>query len=245
MEPQGSKEPSPAAPVSDETTPQPQADQASPERPQSAASQWLLFAGIAVAVVSLVIALGVLREEEEAPPAETPPPVAVTPPPAPDVESTPPPTWAGSRQISRADDGSKSIVFTLAAMGDLPVWMSHARPALVVRCLYRRTEAFVALDTSTSYEDDADRRTVTIQWDHDPASTQRWGLSESGKELFAPDGVALVRRLAAARSVRFGFTPFNASPVTAEFTVEGFGELAGLIARTCGWRLDDRLARTE
>jgi hypothetical protein len=244
VEPQGSKEPPPAAPVSDEPTPQPQADQPSPERPQSAASQWLLFAGLAVAVASLVIALGVAREEK-APPAATPPPVAVTPPPAPEVESTPPPTWAGSRQISWADDGSKSIVFTLAAGRDLPVWMSHARPALVVRCLYRRTEVFVALDTSTSYEDDADRRTVTIQWDDDPASTQRWGLSESGKELFAPDGIALVRRLAAARSLRFGFSPFNASPVTAEFLVEGFDERAGLVARACGWRLDDRLTRSE
>lgn len=244
MEPQGSQEPSPAAPVSDESTPQPQPEQAPTERPQSAAAQWLLFAGIAVAVVSLVIALGVLRDEE-APPAETPPPVAVTPPPAPDVESTPPPAWTGSRHISRADDGSKSIVFTLAAGRDLPVWMSHARPALVVRCLYRRTDVFVALDTSTSYEDDADRRTVTIQWDDDPASTQRWGLSESGKELFAPDGMALVRRLAAARSLRFGFSPFNASPVTAEFLVEGFGDRAGLVARACGWRLDDQLARTE
>ena len=123
--------------------------------------------------------------------------------------------------------------------------MSHARPALVVRCLYRRTDVFVALDTSTSYEDDADRRTVTVQWDDEPASTQRWGLSESGKELFAPDGIALVRRLAAARSVRFGFSPFNASPVTAEFLVEGFDERAGLVARACGWRLDEQLARTE
>ena len=103
----------------------------------------------------------------------------------------------------------------------------------------------MALDTSTTYEDDADRRTVTLQWDDDPASTQRWALSESGKELFAPDGIAVARRLATARRLRFGFSPFNAAPVTAEFAVEGFDELAVLVARTCGWRLDEQLARTE
>jgi hypothetical protein len=103
----------------------------------------------------------------------------------------------------------------------------------------------VALDTSTTYEDDADRRTVTVQWDNDSASSQRWGLSETGRELFAPDGIALVRRLATARRLRFGFAPFNATPVTAQFAVEGFDELAELVARTCGWRLDDQQPRTE
>lgn len=103
----------------------------------------------------------------------------------------------------------------------------------------------MALDSSTSYEDDADRRTVTVQWDGDSVITQRWGLSESGRELFAPDGIALARRLATARSLRFGFSPFNAGPVTAEFAVQGFDELAVLVARTCGWRLDERHASTE
>ena len=123
------------------------------------------------------------------------------------------------------------------ATRDVPAWMSHARPALVVRCLYRTTEAFVALDTSTRYEEDADRRTVSIQWDNDPVNTQYWGVSESGRELFAPSGVEFVQRAASAQALRFGFTPFNASPVTAEFAVEGFDQLAGMVASTCGWHL--------
>ena len=63
----------------------------------------------------------------------------------------------------------------------------------------------MALDSSTSYEEDADRRTVSIQWDEDPAETQRWAISESGRDLFAPDGVAVVRRMAHAGRLRFGF----------------------------------------
>jgi hypothetical protein len=130
------------------------------------------------------------------------------------------------------------MTFTLAATRDLPVWMNHARPALVVRCLSRETDVFVMLDTSASFEGESDRRTVRVQWDDDPQRVQEWPVSESGRELFAPDGIASVRRMARARRLRFGFTPFNAQPVTAEFAVQGFDQLAGLVASTCGWRLD-------
>lgn len=195
--------------------------------------------------MGIVIALGFVRMGTDTP-IETAPPVVGTPsPPVPEVESTPPPTWTGSRRADWADDGSKTIDFTLAATHDVPVWMSWARPTLTVRCLSRQTEVFVALDTSTSFEEDADRRTVQVQWDDGPVSTQRWGVSQSGKELFAPDGVALVRRMARARSLRFGFSPFNASPVTAEFGVQGFDDLAVLVARTCGWRLEGPQDRTD
>jgi hypothetical protein len=39
--------------------------------------------------------------------------------------------------------------------------------------------------------------------------------------------------------MRFGFRPYNAAPVTADFLVEGFDRLAGLVASTCGWPMDD------
>lgn len=161
-------------------------------------------------------------------------------PAAPVVDEGPVPTWSGSKRASWANDGSRTIAFTLAATHDLPVWMNRARPTLIVRCLYRATEAFVALDTSTTFEDDANLRTVRVQWDDEAQSVQRWTVSESAKELFAPDGVAFARRLATAKRLRFGFSPFNAQPVTAEFAVEGFDTLAGLVANTCGWRFDGR-----
>ena len=171
------------------------------------------------------------------------PPASAAPAPTPAaavVDEGPLPTWSGSKRASWANDGSKTIAFTLASTRDLPVWMNRARPALIVRCLYRTTEAFVMLDTSTSFEDDANLRTVRVQWDDEDESAQRWTVSETARELFAPDGVAFVRRLAHAKRLRFGFSPFNAQPVTAEFAVEGFDTLAGLVANTCGWRFDER-----
>jgi hypothetical protein len=115
------------------------------------------------------------------------------------------------------------------------------RPHLVVRCVSRVTEVYVSLGSPASLEEQAGSHTIRIQIDNDPPVLQRWTDSESSQELFAPDGVELTRRLADAERLSFGFTPFNSSPAVAEFTVQGFNELAPLVANACGWRLDESL----
>jgi hypothetical protein len=197
----------------------------------------------ALAGIVLVVALSSLRGDaplQTASAASSAAAATRTPPAAPAptvVESAPAPTWTGQREAAWAHDGSKTITFELQAVHDVPVWASRARPVLVVRCLSRATNTFVVLGTSTKFEDDTLRRTIRVQWDDGPATVQQWEVSDSAHELFAPDGVAFVRQLAKANHLRFGFTPFNAQPVTAEFVVQGFNQLAGLIANTCGWRL--------
>jgi hypothetical protein len=192
----------------------------------------------ALAGIVLVVALSSLRGD---PPLQTASAAAAAPThPAPArtvVESGPAPTWTGRRNAAWAYDGSKTVTFELQAVRDVPVWASRARPVLVVRCLSRATNAFVVLGTSTKFEDDTLRRTIRVQWDDGPEIVQQWEVSDSAHELFAPDGVAFVRQLAKANRLRFGFTPFNAQPVTAEFAVQGFDQLASKVANTCGWRL--------
>ena len=198
-------------------------------------------AGI-LAGIAFVLAVSWLRGDApvvQAAAAASPAVAPATKPVSPVVaESVPTPTWTGQRKTSWANDGSKTIAFELMATHDVPVWMSRARPALVVQCLSRATRTFVVLGTSANFEEDAFHRTIRLQWDDDAMMVQRWQASESGQELFAPDGVAFARQLARANRLRFGFTPFNAPPVTVEFAVQGFDKLAGLVASTCGWRLD-------
>jgi Type VI secretion system VasI, EvfG, VC_A0118 len=196
-------------------------------------------AGI-IAGVALVSVLSWLRgdaplQTAAAAPATTAP---ATKPVASIVESATAPTWTGQRKATWANDGSKTIAFELQAMHDVPVWMSKARPVLVVQCLSRATQSFVILGASANFEEDTFRRTVRVQWDEGPTMTQQWQASQSGQELFAPDGIAFARQLTKARHLRIGFTPYNAPPVTADFAVRGFDELAGLVASTCGWRLN-------
>ena len=204
----------------------------------------LLVGGAGVlAGIAFVVAISWLRGDSPIQTASAASPATVTatkPAPAVGTESGPPPTWVGQRKATWARDGSKTIAFELAATHDVPVWMSRARPVLVVKCLSRATQTFVVLGSSTKFEEDAYRRTIRLQWDDDAMTDQQWQASESGQELFAPDGVAFVRQLARAHRLRFGFTPFNAQPATVEFAVQGFDELAGLVASTCGWRLDPR-----
>jgi Type VI secretion system VasI, EvfG, VC_A0118 len=149
------------------------------------------------------------------------------------------PTWVGRRKAVWARDGSKMIAFEVSALNDVAAWAARARPSLVVRCLGGRTEVFVALGTAASIESHSDSHTVRLQIDGGAPSEQHWTDSESTQELFAPNGVALAKHLARARTLRFGFTPYNSKPVVADFNVSGFDELVGLVASTCHWRDDD------
>ncbi len=202
----------------------------------------LMIVGAAgvLAGVACVLAFGWLRGDapvQTAAAAAPTAPAATKPVAAAVSELSPAPVWTGSRTASWAHDGSKTISFELNASREVPVWMSKVRPVLVVRCLSRATQAFVVIGTSASFEEDSFRRTIRLQWDDGPETPQQWQTSESGQELFAPDGAAFIRELAHGRRLHFGFTPFNAPPVTAEFVVEGFAPLASLVANTCGWRL--------
>jgi hypothetical protein len=155
------------------------------------------------------------------------------------IDPSSPPTWVGARRATWARDGSKTIAFELAASNDVEVWMKRVQPLLVVRCLSRTTEVFVATGSAASIEQEAGTHTVRIQLDDAEPVAQPWSDSVNSQELFAPDGEALVRRLAQARTMRFGFTPYNSAPVVAAFDVTGFDKIVGLVAGACGWRVDD------
>jgi len=151
------------------------------------------------------------------------------------VEAEIAPAWVGRRKAGWAKDGSKTIAFEVSALKDVGA-ATRARPSLVVRCLSGRTEVFLSLGTAASIEPNSDRHTVRLAIDGENPSQQQWLDSESSQELFAPDGVALARRLAQARTLRLGFTPYASQPVVADFNVSGFDELVGLVADTCHWR---------
>ena len=232
-------------PLVDWKEPEPAAATAQPREAVSASEKksWSLALVGGAGVLTCVIAMVVLQSLQPAAspqPVETIQPSSTKPAPAaPVVESAPAPTWVGNRQATWANDGSKTISFELQATHDVNVWMSRVRPLLVVRCLYRATEVFVSIQSAASIEGQAGTHTVRLQIDDDQEVAQQWTDSVTGQELFAPTSVALARRLASAERLRFSFTPYNALPVTAEFVVQGFDKLAGLVGNTCGWKLEE------
>jgi hypothetical protein len=130
----------------------------------------------------------------------------------------------------------KNVVLELPAENKVPVWLKHARPMLVVRCMGKSTEVFVFTDSAAAIEPQDEDHTVHVGFDKDPASTERWPDSIEHDALFAPDGEAFARRLARAQTMRFSFSPHNALPVEAHFNVSGFGELIEPVATRCGWK---------
>ena len=140
--------------------------------------------------------------------------------------------WTGSKQARWARDGSKTIAFELEAEKDIAVWMKRVRPFLAIRCLYHNTEVMVLPDSAASIEPN-DRHTVRVGFDAGTDVQQLWFGSDDHQALFAPDGAAFASQIATARTMRFGFTPYNAKPVVIEFDVRGFEDLIGVVAKTC------------
>ena len=237
-----SNQPTPSAPpppVAPTPAPAVQVRDAVPARePRNWSMALVGGAGVLACVVAMVVVQS-LQPAASPQPVTAPAPVAKPAAAEEPALEGPVPTWVGSRQATWANDGSKTISFELKSTQDVNVWMARVRPLLIVRCLYRTTEVFVATQASASIEGQSGTHTVRLTIDTEPEIVQQWTDSVSGHELFAPDGVDLARRLARAELLRFSFTPYNAKPVTADFVVSGFDDLAGLVGNACGWKVND------
>lgn len=134
---------------------------------------------------------------------------------------------------------SGRLTFELPAEEDIPVRNTRVHPVLSVRCLSKTTEVFVVTHSAASIEGNAGhagRHTVALNFDNRGEVAEEWYHSVGHDALFAPDGVALARRIAGARTMTFQFTPFNAPPAIVDFRVSGFDSLVPSVARACGWK---------
>ena len=136
--------------------------------------------------------------------------------------------WTGSQRHTAA--------FELAAENSVPIWLSQVRPLLIVRCMSKRTEAFVFTGSALKIEPQGDDHTVNFRFDDEAGTTVRWPDSAEHDALFSPDAVAFTQRLMQARTLRFGYTPHNAAPFEALFQVDGLSALIEPVARDCGWK---------
>src|SRR5262245_5276523 len=135
------------------------------------------------------------------------------------------PKWMRSRQSGWATDGSRTVTFELKAEQEVPVWMRKVVPTLSLRCLGRQVEVFVVTDWPARLEERPGKHTVAIGFDGAPANAESWDASEDQQTLFAPDGVAFTRRMLGAKTLQFGFSPYNAPPASAEFDLTGLDKL--------------------
>lgn len=143
------------------------------------------------------------------------------------------PKWTGGLQNSWSKH--PSAAYELTAENQVALLAKRVRPVLTVRCEAGRTEVFVLTESAAVIEGDDGKHTVRVGFDGGADVTQRWLASADYDALFSPDPVRLAQQIAGSRSMRFGFAPYGAAPVVAQFDVEGFETLLGTIAKTCRW----------
>jgi hypothetical protein len=144
--------------------------------------------------------------------------------------------WSSERRAYWTANQRHSVAFELPAENTVTIWLSQVRPLLIVRCLSKRTEAFVFTGSALKIEPQTDDHTVSFRFDDEQETTVRWPDSSEHDALFAPDAREFAERLMRARTLRFGYTPHNAAPVEAHFQVSGLTELLEPVAKDCGWK---------
>jgi hypothetical protein len=208
-----------------------------PKRTMSTVS----MVALAVAICGGVVLTGLLMTarpaaHDSAVPRPSVPPRPAAPAPASAaviIDSASAPKWTSRHQARWTGTTRKTAVFEVAAERPVAVWNDTVTPLLVVRCMDKRTDVFVYTGTATRIESEDDNHGVRLTFDDEAGSDQRWPDSLEHDALFAPDGAALARRLVSAGTLRFGFTPHNAPPVTAIFDVHGLAEQLQPAAKYC------------
>jgi hypothetical protein len=170
--------------------------------------------------------------------AANPTPAKAAPAPAPRRPAAPPATqkWSTARRAYWTANQHHSDAFELPAENTVAIWMNYVRPILVVRCMGKKTEAFVYTGSALKIEPNSEDHTVSFRFDDETGRSERWPDSAEHDALFAPDAVGFAHRIMSARSLRFGYTPHNAEPVEAQFRTDGLAELISPVAKDCGWQ---------
>src|SRR5467141_2684417 len=128
--------------------------------------------------------------------------------------------WTMNEDVS-AMDGSKTIVLSLDAVGEIKGWLESTKPTLVIRCKEKKTNVYVNTGTRANVEYGmTDSAHVRVRFDDSESESEVWNESTDGKALFAANPVRFANRLNKAKIFRFEFTPYNASPAIAEFHVD-------------------------
>jgi hypothetical protein len=205
-------------------------------QPASGSNRLLAFAMLATVAVGGTATFALLSSSRTAP---SPAAASATAPSAASRPADPPsvpaaaatwkanPEWVGFQK--------RAVSFELPAQNKVPIWLRQAHPHLVVRCVNKRLDVFMYMESAAQIEPQDERHTVRLQVDDDPEIVDRWQDSDEHDALFLPDGQAFLRRMSTAKVVRIGYRPHNAAAVVAEFHVGGLNDLlTPAAAAQCG-----------
>lgn len=135
-------------------------------------------------------------------------------------------------------DDSRSVFLSLDANNQVEGYFREFTPALMIRCRENSTDVYVITGMPANPElGEYNRYTVRIRLDTGAPFRQMWGASTDDESLFAPEPIALARRIASSSKMLFEFTPFSSSPATVEFDLAGIDQVIEQVADACNWSL--------
>lgn len=141
------------------------------------------------------------------------------------------PVWDVSESVSPVDD-SKTVVLSISA--SKPIYNSYGsseNARLIIRCKEHSTDLFVALDEYLG----SDSSSILYRLDGAPSQTDSWSESTDGKAVFAPNAVALSRKLASSKKFFIRISDFRGTNYDTEFKTDGLGKVLPKVASACHW----------
>lgn len=154
-----------------------------------------------------------------------------------DGQESEPTDWVTSEDVNPVDDSRTRRATIVADEGSSSMGETIS---LTIRCQSNQTELYV--NWSDYLGDDShdvydEWKKVTVRVGSESARTERWGISTDNEATFAPGPIDLIRQMAKADRLVLQATPYNESPVTAVFNLQGIGEAIAPIANECGWKI--------
>lgn len=144
-----------------------------------------------------------------------------------------PATWTLSEKVN-AMDNNKTIVLTLQSQDEVEGFIGSHAAYVVIKCDKGKTSAYVSVGTQIQHEYDSDSHTVRLKFDDADPVRQHWSESTDGTALFSPQPGDFVKQLQDSKRFLFEFTPFQKTPTTVKFNVDGLSEKLPPILQTCG-----------
>lgn len=147
-------------------------------------------------------------------------------------------SWKIHAEESPIDD-SKTVTLSLDAEEDVSGWPDRrVRPRLVVRHKEGQIDLYVVTGLATHPEGGRlGESTCTVRIDKKAASTFALNTATSNDSLFFEGATNWIRSMAKAERMVFRFTPYNSSPQTAVFRLNGLSTAIRAVEEASGWRM--------
>jgi len=145
--------------------------------------------------------------------------------------------WMTNTERDPIDDSAVITATLIAESGQA----KFGEPVtLVARCGSNKTELYalwheyVGDDSNDVYDE---YKKVEVRVGDAPARTERWTVSTDKQATFAGSAVSLLKEMSGKKKLTLRTTPYGENPITAIFSLEGFGKAIAPIAKECGWQL--------